>query len=300
MLLKKNSKYYNFTVNSEGFRGDEFKKNGDKKIITYGGMLTLGDNEIYPNLLKKKIKNYDVYHFGIDGKGLNHFKDIFFNEIYKYKPIIICLMINRNAAMYDSYSGSCGHIIKEYSKFNLIHYFLKKNLMIYKITNKIIIQLKKYFFSLNSIKNPWNMNQFQDENFYRYGYINSLYEIINYCKNKNISIILIKETININLKISKILKNKSINKLISYLKNNYLVKKCNLTPKENWLLITNALLNKNLELIKSKNVQLIDIEKLLTKKKKNFTNYLHLSSYGHKILANSIAKKVMKSLIYFK
>jgi hypothetical protein len=28
LLLKKNSKYYNFTVNSEGFRGNEFKKNG--------------------------------------------------------------------------------------------------------------------------------------------------------------------------------------------------------------------------------------------------------------------------------
>lgn len=284
-----------YTVNSRGFRGKEFDLIKTKKrIITFGGSTTVGlaspDDKTYPAqlefLLNKNSKNYEVINMGFSSKSLNYIKNLFFTEGYKYKPDTIIIYNNRNSIMYDGTFEE----VKFNNNFLKINFFLQENIMVYRLMLKIYKRFLNLSLDTNYLKSPFTKNGV-NEKYLIDGYKNTLIEIINFSKKRDIQVILVKQaysfTPNINDEVNKF----SVLELIDRYKNDFFLKKYNLNEHDNFWIILGTILNKKLDELKNfKNVTIVNPVSELLKSKSNFYDYMHLTPDGNFILANEIYK----------
>ena len=91
----------NFSINSQGFRGDEFGNNSRKKYLCLGGSTTecsfVSEDLRYPYLVGKHLNDtfqnkVNVYNSGVSGNHTYHAIDILLNKIVPMKPKYVVLM----------------------------------------------------------------------------------------------------------------------------------------------------------------------------------------------------------------
>ena len=305
-LLPGNYKYKNknniteYYINSQGFRGKDFnlEKKNQFRLITFGGSSTIGLESIYdktyPDLLEKKLKNEDidleVLNFSLPSKSLNFARDLFFSEAIKYEPDFISIYSNRNSTMYDSFRSQLkkDNSIKNI-RINNIRIFLYENIMTYRLFFKTYRKVKSKKIKNKGFVSPYNDKIIHNIYYFTDQYKNTLDDIINFASSKKIKTILIKQGMFINPKIQEKLNRKSIDELIQILTSAQKLKVDNLTYKDTFWIITNLILNKQMEKFRNnKNVILVDPVSRLLKDKNYFTDYLHLTSEGNEILAEEI------------
>ena len=287
-----------YNINSKGFRGKEFKTIKEKKrIIAFGGSTTIGlespDNLTYPaqleKILNEKKLDYEVLNMGFSSKSLNYIKNLFFNEAYLYDPDIILIYNNRNSIMYDG-----GYI--DPPKLNLgflkLNYYLQENIMTYRIMFKFYKRILNLSLDSNYLKSPFG-NKGISEDYLRTGYTNSLIEVIEFAKQKQIEVILTKQAYLFDNQIMQELDKFTVDELIKFYKQDYFLKKFNLSETVNFWSVLGTILNKKIDELKIyKNVIIVDPRKILTSSEQNFTDYLHLTPKGNGILAYEISKKI--------
>ncbi len=306
---------YNFNdikhyVNKFGFIGKEveIENKSGCRLIALGGSTTAGveSQEPYPKILESSLNksqlNCEVLNFGFSGKALNSLEKILVNEASKFDPNIVMIMSNRNSTMYDSYTTSAVTTDIINSKFDLYLYELKNflflEIMTYRFLSLSYNRAISFFLDdENKIISPFNPRNSHSIEYFQNGYKDQILRINSYCKEKGISLVLIKQAFFIDLerqkKINLLAKDEIIEKLKNYDKeNDYFDKK-----KLFWM-YTNAILNKNLDEIAAKdgNITLVDPTKsLYAKNKSDFfqKDGLHLNLKGNQVIANKIFESLM-------
>jgi len=129
--------------------------------------------------------------------------------------------------------------------------------------------------------------------------VNQLSNIASFAKSRNIKLVLIKEAWFINQnsqnQIKKLSKNQLIDKLMNYKKSDYQNK------DELFWMLTNEILNKNLDEVKISNPSVLIADPLSElykfNKEINFKNDgLHLNINGNRIIANKVFNKIKNEL----
>ena len=309
---KYKNQFTSYTINSMGFRGSEFnfkKKNNTTRIITFGGSTTIGlespDNKTYPYLLEQKLNqsqigNFEVFNMGLPSKSLNFIKNLFLTEAYKYDPDVIIIYSNRNSIMYDGGSTEPFFDKIKNQKIIQINYFLQENIMTYRLLYKFLKKIKNLNLKSEYLFSPFNNKGISYEYLIN-GYKNSLIEIINFSKSKEIKTILVKQAYYFEPNIIDEINKFSNEELIKLYKEKFFIKKYNLSEEDNFWIIFGSILNKNLDFfINYDNVIIVDPIKNLLTSKQNFTDYLHLTPEGNTILANEIFSSIINNLKKFK
>ena len=282
----------NYTINSKGFRGREFDIKKNKiRVLVFGGSAVVGlespDDKTYPyqleQMLNKFKNNYEVINMGFGSKSLNFIKELLFTEAYKYQPDIIVIYSNRNSIMYDG-----AHIDRRIKQTNLLqlNYFLQENIMTYRLMCKIY----KRILSLNSdyLKAPFHGKGINVEYLIN-DYKNSILEIVNFAKNKNIKTILVKQAYFVTPDIIDQINKYSVNELIEKYKKDYFLKKFDLDEEVNFWSVLGTIINKNLDYFKKfDNVKIVDPIQKLTSTDLNFFDMLHLTPDGNYVLASEV------------
>ena len=211
--------------------------------------------------------------------------------------------------MYDSFGNSSVSPDVISSKFDYHLYnlkmFLFSEIMIYRfieLGGKRIIS--KIYDNENKIINPYSASAYHLKNYFTSKYINQINNIINFCRNNNIKVVLIKQPRHIDLEYQKTLNNLSkeeiVNKLLVYQKE----KKRN--KVDLFWMYTSEIIHKSLDEIKLNNPDIIlvdPIEEILKLEKQiNFlkNDDIHLTSHGNEIIAEKIMSSIfdtVKSLI---
>lgn len=304
-----------YKVNSLGFLGEEFsiKNKNNCRIISFGGSTTAGLETAnpYPKILEEKLSknnlNCEVLNFGFSGKSLNFIEKLLVSEAVNYSPNIITIQSNRNSVMYDSFgSGSISpDTISNKFDYHLyeLKIFLFSKLMTYRfieLAGKRIVS--KIYVNENKIINPYSASAYHSKNYFTSKYINQIDNIINFCRNNNIKVVLIKQPKYIDLEyqkvISKLSKEEILNKLFTYQKEKKRDK------VDLFWMYTSEIINKSLDEIKINNPDIIlvdPIEEILKSKKEiNFSDDVHLTSHGNEIVAEKIMLSIfdtVKSLV---
>ena len=302
-----------FKVNSLGFLGEEFSVKNEKgcRIISFGGSTTAGLESYYPypKILEKKLHNNnfdcEVLNFGFSGKSLNFIENLLVNEAVNYSPNIITIQSNRNAVMYDSYGNSSISPDVISSKFDYYYYklkiFLFSKIMTYRFIELACKRIISVFYDdENKIISPYRAGTYHLKNYFTSKYINQMNNIINFCRNNDIKVVLIKQPRYIDLEYQKILRGLSkeeiLNKLLTYQKEKKRDK------IDLFWMYTSAIINKSLDEIKLNNPDIIlvdPIEEILKYKKEiNFVDNddVHLTRHGNKIVAEKIMLAIFDSV----
>ena len=125
-------------------------------------------------------------------------------------------------------------------------------------------------------------------------YKNSILEIVNFAKNKNIKTILVKQAYFVTPDIIDQINKYSVNELIEKYKKDYFLKKFNLDEINNFWIVLGTIINKNLDYFnKFENVIIVDPINKLTSSNLNFTDVIHLTPAGNYVLASETAKSIL-------
>ena len=96
---------YDYRINNEGFRGDDFTqhiKDSQIVVVALGDSYTFGqcveENDIYTFLLNKQLekKGISVINLGVPGWSLGQEVKAFYQKVLKYKPSIVLLQFCAN------------------------------------------------------------------------------------------------------------------------------------------------------------------------------------------------------------
>ncbi|OGW74685.1 MAG: hypothetical protein A2Z72_05420 [Omnitrophica bacterium RBG_13_46_9] len=189
-----------YHVNRMGFRGKEFSKKKEPntyRIVVLGASSTFGvyneDDFTYPALLEKMINNennkrrFEVINAGIGGFTLFNIRNLFEEEIAGFEPdcIIINSVFNNWAVPYYG-ATPCRNILRLLST---------KSLFLLTMMEKLSIIIKGradnlYIDWRETAKNVMIDNKLWDN------YRSDLQNIAKYCKDNNITLILVKQGIN--------------------------------------------------------------------------------------------------------
>lgn len=288
-----------YTINSKGFRGDEFnkEKSTNYRIINFGGSVTMGlessDDMTYPAQLQKLISknnlNAEVINMGMVSKSLNYIRNIYISEAIQYKPDMITIYTNRNSTMYDSVGTKLKKNIKQNTRITKLIYFLNENVMSFRLLFKVNRKIISKSIPSDKVISPYNDKINHNLFYFTEQYKKTLGEIIDLSKENKIKVVLIKQPFYINPLIQKELKNKNIPELIDLLKNVRNIDFYGLDYHESFWMITNEILNKNFDEFKEfKNVIIVDPVDEMLKDADNFFDMNHLKSRGNTVLANQI------------
>ena len=178
------------------------------------------------------------------------------------------------------------------SQFLKLNYYLQENIMTYRLMLKIYKRILNMSLNSNYLKSPLG-NKGVSESYLRTGYTNSLIEIIEFAEQKKIKVILIKQAYLFDNQIMQELEKFTVDELIKLYKQDYFLRKFNLSEAINFWSILGTILNKKIDELKIySNVIIIDPRKILTSSEENFTDYLHLTPKGNRVLALEVSKKI--------
>ena len=162
----KDGRSIQYTINSKGFRGKEFKneKNTDYRIISFGGSTTMGmespDDLTYPAQLEKMFENeefdVEVLNFGLSSKSLNFIRELFFLEAVNYNPDFITIYSARNPIMYDSVGTKIKVEEVKFLFIKKINLFLINNVMTFRLMFKIYRKILSANIDTKKIISPFN------------------------------------------------------------------------------------------------------------------------------------------------
>lgn len=307
-----------YTVNSRGFRTQEFADEKTKafRIICLGGSTTMGlespDDKTYPaqlgKILEENGKDVEVLNFGFSSWSLNNIQKLLFEEAVKYKPDFITIYSNRNCAIYDSrYYLSFDKIDTklEYYLF-LLHAPLLKECMTYRFLFGLRGKLIKASRKNNAIKTMSFKGEVFDsvyENYFRDEYRNTLKGIIKLGNEFGYRTVLIKQPFNMKIPLQMELSKKSIDELMAIFKDQTNIPSLFKDQEEKFWLVSNALLNRQMDIIAegNKSVMLVDPLADLLDANKNqkdlFTDYVHFTPEGNRILAENIARVFIRTKV---
>ena len=292
-----------YTINSKGFRDNEFtlEKKSDFRIISFGGSTTMGlespDNFTYPDLLEKKFKdnnyNVDVLNFGFSSKSLNFIRELFFSEAIEYNPDIITIYSARNSIMYDSIGTKLKMREIKFKNLEKLNLYLLKNIMSYRLMQKVYNKFFSFTIDSKKIVSPYNKKIWHNIYYFEKQYPETINQIVEYANKFNIKVVLIKQAIYIDPEVQKIIRGKDLNELIDLLQRIRTNSEFKMKYRDIFWILTISILNKQLDNFENtKNVKIVDPIDALMKNKSNFTDYLHLSVNGNKVLAEEIYKEV--------
>ena len=206
--------------------------------------------------------------------------------------------------MYDSFGNSS--VSPDIIEGKLDYYF-------YKINNFLFVKIMTYrFFELSykrivsklysdedKIINPYDPKSLHLKNYFTSKYLNQMTNILNFCRQNDIKVVLIKQAYYIEPSYQKKLQSSSnaeiLNKLMIY---------HNDTKRDNkslfWI-YTNLILNNILDEIKLKNNDVIIVDPINelytgTKDKSFHEDGIHLNAHGNEIIADNIFKSIKQLL----
>lgn len=315
----KPGKYYNknnnvrYEINKLGFRGPEFdiQNKPNCLILAYGGSTTVGletsYNYSYPKVLEDKLKSKNrcsVLNFGASSVSLKYIATRLFSEIDIFKPKYVLIYNNRNSAMYDATTSKLMSNVAK-NRFNLllfkIQFYFQNNVMTYKFIQKLLLI---YNESKNYTPHPTAPDRRINLQYFDNGYFDIIDDIHDFLNKRDIKLVLIKQVHQIDTTIQKkLIKNKIEDNIILLEKYNKInldrnVKDENLNQKkkiENYFMLTNAILNSQLDKIKKKHKDIILVDPVhiffkYNKNKWSTGDGLHLNAFGNELLANEISK----------
>jgi hypothetical protein len=265
--------------------------------------LESSEDNTYPAILEHLLVESgigaEVLNFGQISKSLSYIEKLLFREAIAYKPDLIIIKSNRNTALYDSSSAyyKTNDIIRsklDYALYKL-HDIMYENLMIYRA---IFCVYRKTALSLRTADIHVGEREI-NEAFFRDEYVKKIERIIDAGRLNGFQVCLIKEPLLLNPLLQREIKDYSIYKLIQMLKdknNDIYISKS--YPNDNnmskfWIL-TNAILNKQLDNLKKRHEKLIvidPIDKFLgegVNHEELFYDYVHLTPKGNRLLAEVI------------
>ena len=300
-------KFIEYTINSKGFRGKEFKtkKNTDFRIVAFGGSTTMGlespDDFTYPAQLEKLFKkgnyNVEVLNFGLSSKSLNFIREILFTETIKLNPDFITIYSARNPVMYDSVGTKIKIDEIKFPKLQRVNLFLINNIMSYRLMFKVYRKILSSNIDTNKIISPYDEKIEHNIYYFTNQYFDTIKQIVNYSEKFKIKVVLIKQATYFNPKIQANIEKKSLEELMTILKTLREKNFYGLNYEESFWIITITILNKNLEkFLGHQNVILVDPIEILLSNKNNFEDYLHLTPDGNKVLAESIFKALKNNM----
>jgi len=305
----------NYQINEYGFRGPDFnldKLRLDCFGIAYGGSTTIGLETIfehtYPELVSNKLKNFGkeckILNAGVSSKSLKYIFNRLIEEVEIYNPKFITIYSNRNSAMYDSTLGEIkSDIITSQLSLNLykINFYLENNVMTYKFLKKI----SQRFTEIKSgTPHPYDSKRSLNINYFENEYLSILEQISEFLITRNIQPILIKQIYYIDVELQKKLLSNKIEKNLDLLKkynriNLYTNNEKNLNDTEkinNFFMLTNTILNQNLDVLKKNysQVKVVDSIDEFFKFKSTETTFdgYHLNKKGNEILSDKIYKSL--------
>lgn len=293
-------KYENisYTINSKGFRGNEFKEKKEKiRILAFGGSTTIGlespDDKTYPfqleKLLNKDSNKYEVINMGFSSKSLNYIKSLIFTEAFKYEPDIIIIQSVRNSIIYDG--ASIEPNINFLSKKNYlikVNYFLQENIMTYRLLWKATKKFTNFTLGSEYLKSPFS-NKGVSKKYLQNGYTDSIKEIIEFTNKKNIKIVLVKQAYNYEPNIVPDLNEFTSEELIQLYEKNYFEKKYKINKEDEFNQVLGTVLNKKIEEFNGfKNIIIVDPITEMSYSKDYFFDYVHLTPKGNLLLAEKI------------
>ena len=169
--------------------------------------------------------------------------------------------------------------------------------MSYRLMFKIYRKILSSNIGTNKIISPYDEKIEHNIYYFTNQYFDTIKQIVNYSEKFKIKVVLIKQATYFNPKIQANIEKKSLEELMTILKTLREKDFYGLNYEESFWIITITILNKNLEKFSThQNVILVDpIENLLSNKN-NFKDYLHLSTDGNKILAESIFKALKNNM----
>ncbi len=296
-----------YKINSKGFRGNEFteRKKTDYRIISFGGSTTMGlespDNYTYPDLLEKKFRinksDVEILNFGLSSKSLNFIRELFFSEAIDYDPDLITIYSARNSIMYDSIGTKLKIREIKFQNFEKLNLYLMKNIMSYRLMKKIYNKIANLNIDSKKIISPYDKRIEHNIYYFSHQYPETINQIIKYADKNNIKVVLIKQAIYVDPKTQKKLEKKSLNELIDLLKSIKTNQEFQMEYEDIFWILTISILNKHLDNFSNiKNVKIVDPTDALIKDKNNFTDYLHLTVRGNKVLAQEIYNKIKNFL----
>ena len=310
-----------YVVNSMGFRGKEFDPftNSGYRIINFGGSSTLGlestEKNTYPSQLEQMITEKgiraEVLNFGFCSKSLTFIHELFINEAINYNPNLITIYSNRNTILYDSpkrkeyfvdiIHGRTNNILKQ------IGYQLYENSLMYRASMKSYLIMKnkfrKYFNNISNnnehITVNMNGNNLDFQKIYFFDtYPKYINKILSISQKNDIKVALIKQPLYIDPPLQIKIQNLSIEKLWDIMVNKNNIEFQKHPETDSFWILSNAILNKQLDLLASnnQNIILIDpIKEFLGKDivyEELFIDYVHLSPKGNTLLAKIILNEI--------
>ena len=312
-----------YVVNSLGFRGKEFNPYNKAKyrIICFGGSSTLGlespEDKTYPALLEKKLNengiDAEVLNFGFGSKSLYFAEKLLLREAISYKPDLITIYLNRNVALYDADRNIGVDIVYGVdimtSKFDYylfkLHTLLDENLMTYRAVNHVQRKIKEKLMFHD--EEPFNPRKEYFENTYPA----TLERIMSLGKIHDFKVCLIKQPLYIDPDLQQKIKDYSIEQLWDMLidKNNEFYQTVAYHGGEdpsNFMsetILTNAILNKHLDILHDKHKDLIVVDPLddflggEVNYSKLFNDYVHLKPEGNDLLSQVIFEKIRPTVL---
>jgi hypothetical protein len=296
-----------FTVNSYGLRGKEFsipKPAQIYRIVIFGGSSTFGgqspEGETYPEYLEKILrhrlppKNIEVINYGLSSKSMYYLATHYFKEIEQLQADMVIFNNVRNTVFYDPNFQIVNYgdiLTKKHYFLTKINFFLNDNMLLYRL-------IKKSLRSLEIKKIPVDQQRyFLDEL-----YFPLLKEIYTDTKRQGIILVNILEPAYSEL--NKIFFSKTYTEdELRTIANDYYEKNAGKTDDENRsngvILSMHYAYNQMRKLSKEHpEIILIDPSIELFKAENQddnsqiFSDYIHLTSQGNKILAEIIANKI--------
>ena len=302
---------FEYQINRYGFRGPEINQNDLKTKcvgIAYGGSTTIGLESIYEktypklleNLLNKSGKNCRILNAGVSGKSLKYIFNRIINEVDKFNPEFITIYNNRNSAVYDATTEKIkSDIINDSLNLRLfkIRFFLENNIMTYKFMKKIFLKLNEREYGT---PHPLDPKRKINIDYFENGYLNLLEQIYNFVETKKIKLVIIKQIFYVDPIIQKRISLNNISKNIELLEKyhkfdlekNIIKEISELQKIENYSMITNIILNQQLDRIKKKYSNIIIVDKIndFYKYKSSQMTYdgLHLKEKGNIKIAQGV------------
>lgn len=313
-----------YEVNSLGFRGNEFDpiQKSKYRIICFGGSSTIGlestDVNTYPALLETELKNNgidaEVLNFGFSSKSLNFIFNLLVNEAVHYGPDLILIYSNRNTALYDASNNHRLDIqIGRHNNLLLqLNYFLYDHSMIYWTLAKLNAKRNTYFSRFRSSKKRSNL---EDVNFNFHGkdvtfhkryffedHPKILGRILKLSEVYDFKVGLIKQPIFLDPALQQSMKNYSLDKLWQMMTEKSSVVYQKHSAQNPYWIVSNAMLNRQLDLLKGDQENLLIIDPLdeflgeNSNYKDLFYDYVHLTSKGNELLAKIIEENIRPAI----